>query len=81
MLQSFVLQNSSLNCKSTKPENVAHLVNVKGLHKLVIRTYFKHPIQYLACYMQNSLNFNKTLPHLTALTPMKPAFFVLFGFI
>ena len=49
MLQSFVLQNSSLNCKSTKPENVAHLVNVKGLHKLVIRTYFKHPIQYLAC--------------------------------
>ena len=31
--------------------------------------------------MQNSLNFDKTLPYLTALTPMKPPFFVLFGFI
>ena len=30
--------------------------------------------------MRNSLNFNKTLPCLTALTPMKPPFFELFGF-
>ena len=29
--------------------------------------------------MQNSLNFDKTLP--SALTPMKPSFFALFGFI
>ena len=27
--------------------------------------------------MQNSLNFDKTLP--SALTPMKPSFFALFG--
>ena len=27
--------------------------------------------------MRNSLNFDKTLPSLTALTPMKPPFFVL----
>ena len=27
--------------------------------------------------MRNSLNFDKTLPYLTALTPMKPPFFVL----
>ena len=33
-----------------------------------------------ACCMRNSLNFNKTLPYLTALTTMKPLFFVLFGF-
>ena len=33
------------------------------------------------CYMQNSLNFDKTLPYLTALTPMKPPFFALFVFI
>ena len=31
--------------------------------------------------MQNSLNLDKTLPYLTALTPMKPRFCVLFGFI
>ena len=30
MLQSSVLQNSMLNCKSTKPENVTHFINVKG---------------------------------------------------
>ena len=50
-------------------------------HKLVIRTNFKHQIRYVICYMRNLLNFNKTLPDLTALTPMKPSFFVLFGFI
>ena len=32
-------------------------------------------------FMGNSINFNKTLPHLMVLTPMKPPFFVLFGFI
>ena len=31
--------------------------------------------------MRNSLNFDKTLTHLTALTPMKPPFLVTFGFI
>ena len=31
--------------------------------------------------MQNLLNFDKKLPYLTALTPMKPPFFVSFGFI
>ena len=31
--------------------------------------------------MRNLLNFDKTLPYLTVLTPMKPPFFVLFGFI
>ena len=31
MLQSFVLQNSNLNCKSTKPENVTNFVNVNRL--------------------------------------------------
>ena len=30
MLQSFVLQNSSLNCKNTKPENVTHFIKVKA---------------------------------------------------
>ena len=30
MLQPFPLQNSSLNFKSTKHENVTHFVNVKG---------------------------------------------------
>ena len=30
MLQSFVLQNSSLNFKSTKHENKTHFVNIKG---------------------------------------------------
>ena len=30
MLQSFALQNSSLNLKSTKHENVTHFINVKG---------------------------------------------------
>ena len=30
--------------------------------------------------MQNSLNFDKTLPYLTALTPMKPPFFCTFWF-
>ena len=33
------------------------------------------------CHMQNSLNFDKTLLYLTALTPMKSPFFVFFGFI
>ena len=33
------------------------------------------------CNMQNSLKFDKTLPYLTPLTPMKPQFFLLFGFI
>ena len=90
MLQSFALQNSSLNFKNTKHKNVNifyQRIWVKGqyfwktsfwLHNLVIRTHFKHQIQY---YMQNSLNFDKTLPYLTALIPMKPPFFVLFGFI
>ena len=31
--------------------------------------------------MRNSLNFNKTLPYIRALTPMEQPFFVLFGFI
>ena len=31
--------------------------------------------------MQNSLNFDKTLLYLKTLTPMKPTFFVLLGFI
>ena len=49
------------------------------LHRLVIRTHFKHQIQYVTCYM---LYFNKTtLPYLKALTPMKLPFFVIFGFI
>ena len=30
--------------------------------------------------MRNSLNFDKTLPYLTALTPMKPPFFEYFSF-
>ena len=30
MLQSFALQNSSLNLKITKHENVTHFINVKG---------------------------------------------------
>ena len=30
--------------------------------------------------MQNSLNFDKALPYLKALTPMKPPFIVLFVF-
>ena len=30
MLQSFALQNSSLNFKKTKHENAAHFINVKG---------------------------------------------------
>ena len=30
MLQSFVLQNSSLNIKSSKHENVTHFINVTG---------------------------------------------------
>ena len=30
ILQSFGLQNSSLHCKSTKPKNVTHFINVKG---------------------------------------------------
>ena len=29
MLQSFALQNSSLNFKNTKHENVTHFINVK----------------------------------------------------
>ena len=58
MLQSFALKNSSLNFKNTKQENVTHFINVKGqyfwktsfwLHKLVIRTHFKHQIQYVTC--------------------------------
>ena len=55
MLQAFVSQNSSLNFKSTKPENVTlyQRNRVKGqyfwktsfwLHKLVIRTHFKNQI-------------------------------------
>ena len=31
--------------------------------------------------MQNSLNFDKKLPYLTALTPIEPPFFVFFGII
>ena len=31
--------------------------------------------------MRNLLNFEKTLPYLTALAPMKPHSFVRFGFI
>ena len=30
MLQSFVLQNSSLNFKSAKPEDLTHFIQVKG---------------------------------------------------
>ena len=30
MLQPSVLQNLSLNCKSTEPKNVTHFMNVKG---------------------------------------------------
>ena len=30
MLQSFALQNSSLNFKSTKHENVTHFINIEG---------------------------------------------------
>ena len=54
------------------------------LHKLAIRTHSKHQTQYVTIcntYMQNSLNFDKILPYLTALAPMKPSLFVLFGFI
>ena len=61
MLQSFALQNSSLNFKNTKHENVTDFYLstwVEGqylwktsiwLHKLVIRTYFKHQIKYVKC--------------------------------
>ena len=52
------------------------------LHKLVIRTHFKHQIIICGvCYMRNSLNFDKPLSYLTTLTPIKPPFFVLFVFI
>ena len=51
------------------------------LHKLVIRKHFKHQRQFVMCFMRNSLNFDKKLPYLTALTLMKPPFFVLAGFI
>ena len=54
MLQSFVLQNSSLNFKSTKHENITHFTNLKGwkantsgkplLVILVIRTHFRQQI-------------------------------------
>ena len=61
MLQSIALQNSSLNFKNTKHENVTHFYLSKRmesqylwktsiwLHKSVIRTYFKHQIQYVTC--------------------------------
>ena len=52
------------------------------LHKLVIRTHFKHQAQYVTCVtLQNSLNFDKTLSYLAALTPIIPPYFVRFGFI
>ena len=56
MLQSFVLQNSSLSFKSKKRENVTFYhrkrMNWKtffSLYKLVIRAHFKHKIQYVMC--------------------------------
>ena len=78
MLQSFALQNSSLNFKSTKHKNVTHFISIKRvkgqyfcktsfwLHKLVIQTHFKNKIQYGTCYMWYWFNFNKTLPYLMA---------------
>ena len=56
MLQSFALQNSSLNFKSTKHENVTHFTNVKGtlihenefklknlrINLLIFEVYFQH---------------------------------------
>ena len=90
MLQSFVLTKFKpefQKYKAGKCNTFYQRKSVKGqyfwktsfwLHKLVIRTHFKHQIQYL---MRNSLNFHKTLPYLTALTSMKPPFFVIFGFI
>ena len=93
MLQPFALQNSILNFKVTKHENRTHFINVKGWKtntsgKLIfgyISLLFEHILNINTicnvCYMRNSLSFNKTLPYLTALTPMKSPFFVLFGFI
>ena len=59
MLQSFVLQNSSLNFKSTKSENVTLFINVKGWKAntsgklifgyIVIQTHFKNQTQYGTC--------------------------------
>ena len=61
MLQSIALQNLSLNFKNTKHENVTHFYlhkRVEGqyfwktsiwLYKFVIRTHFKHQIQYVTC--------------------------------
>ena len=46
MLQSFALQNSSLDFKNTKYENVTLSF---WLHKLVIPAHFKHQIQYVTC--------------------------------
>ena len=40
MLQSFVLQNSSLNFKSTKSENVTHFINVKGEGPILLENFF-----------------------------------------
>ena len=47
------------------------------MHRLVIviRKHFKYHIQYvIVCNMQNLLNFDKTLPYLKTLTPMKRPF-------
>ena len=48
------------------------------LHKLVVRTHFRHQKQYVT-YVTYKICLISTLPYLTALTP--PPFVVLFGFI
>ena len=78
-IATILLQNATTfitNCDSTKRVNGQYIWKTSfWLYKLVIRTHFKHQIQYVTCYMQNSINFDKTLHYLTALTPMKPPFF------
>ena len=89
MLKPFALKPEFQRCKTRKCNKFYQCKRVEGqyfwntsfwLNKLIIRTLFKHQIHYV-CFMGNLLNFNKKLPYLTALTPMKRHIFVLFGFI
>ena len=58
MLQSFALQNSSLNFKSTKHENVTHFIKGKGGKA---NTSGKLLLSYIISYVQGLFStFTKT---------------------
>ena len=93
MLQSSVLQNSMLNCKSTKPENVTFYQRkrVKGQARLLeifffwLRKLFEH-ILNTKYKMQPVLHakfasFQQNIALFNGTNTYETTLFVLFGFI